>query len=64
MSENTWQNDKLLPILGMKWGWGLKNIHVFGISLAAKTLWNPITKESLWKRIVVQKYIAPSSILD
>jgi hypothetical protein len=45
-------------------GWGLKDIHTFGKSLAAKSLWNPITKDSLWRRITVQKYVAPNSLLD
>jgi len=40
------------------------NIHVFGISLATKTFWNLITKVSLWKRIIIQKYIAQGSLLD
>jgi hypothetical protein len=45
-------------------GWGLKNIHLFGISLATKSLWNLITKESLWKRIIIQKYIAPGTLIN
>jgi hypothetical protein len=42
----------------------MKNIHLFGKSLAAKSLWNVITKESLWKRILIQKYIAPGTLLE
>lgn len=32
--------------------------------MAAKSIWNLITKDSLWKRIIVQKYLAPGSMLD
>jgi len=42
----------------------LKHIHLFGTSMAAKSIWNLITKDSLWKRIIVQKYLAPGSMLD
>eukprot|EP01018_Ginkgo_biloba_P002298 Gb_28324 [translate_table: standard] len=45
-------------------GWGLKNIHLFRQSLAAKSLWLLISKESLWRRIIIQKYIAPNSLID
>jgi hypothetical protein len=45
-------------------GWGLKDIHIFNHSLDAKSLWNMITKESFWRRILIQKYIAPGTILD
>jgi hypothetical protein len=45
-------------------GWGLKYIHYFGRSLATKSLWNLLTKENIWRRIIIQKYIAPNSLLD
>jgi hypothetical protein len=31
-------------------GWGLKHIHLFGKSLAAKSLWNLLTKDSLLRK--------------
>jgi len=49
------------PKLG---GWGLKKIFSFGRSSVAKSLWNLISKEGLWKKILVQKYLAPDSLLD
>jgi hypothetical protein len=30
-------------------GWGLKDINLFGKSLVAKSLWNMLTKDNLWK---------------
>jgi hypothetical protein len=45
-------------------GWGLKDIHLFGHSLAAKSLWQMMTKDNLWSKIITHKYIAPNSLLD
>jgi hypothetical protein len=45
-------------------GWGLKHIHLFGQSLVAKSLWIVLTKDSLWSRILVQKDIAPDSLVE
>ena len=46
-------------------GWGLKDLNLFGKTLAVNSLWNFFSKESLWKHILLQKYIAPdSSIFD
>jgi len=45
-------------------GWGLKDIHLFGHSLAEKSLWNMINKESLWRRILIQNYITPGIVMD
>jgi len=45
-------------------GWGLKDLQIFGKALLAKSLWLLITKDSLWRRIIVQKCIAPNSLLD
>lgn len=44
-------------------GWSLKYIHAFGTSLEAETLWNLITKDNLWNRMMEQKYYAPDNIL-
>ena len=53
-----------MVVLNSLGGWGLKNIHLFGYSLVTGSLWNMISKESLRKIILVEKYIAPYSILD
>jgi hypothetical protein len=45
-------------------GWGLKHSHRFGLSLPPKSLWSVLTKDSLWRRFLVQQYIAPSSLVD
>ena len=37
-------------------GWDLKNIRLFWNCLAAKSPWNMAMKESLWRRVLVQKY--------
>jgi hypothetical protein len=36
-------------------GWGLKDGVKFGQALAAKSLWVFLTKESLWKNILIAK---------
>jgi len=36
-------------------GWGIKFIHLFGKSLVANSLWNLLTKDTLWKKIIEQK---------
>jgi len=51
-------NPKLLG------GWGLKNMHSFSKSLATKVGWRLITTESIWTKVVHQKYIIPDSVLD
>jgi len=43
-------------------GWGLKNIHFFLKSLAAKGGWRLITTTRLWTKIVIQKYIESDSV--
>ena len=45
-------------------GWGLKIPVLFAKSLAAKSVWNLINGIGLWVQIVIQKYIAPLSLLD
>jgi len=44
--------------------WDLKDIHLCGRSLATKSLWNLHTIDSLWRRIIIHKYIAPNTLLD
>jgi len=45
-------------------GWGLKNIFRFAESLAAKGAWRLIKKDSLWSRVIFQKYIRPDTLED
>jgi hypothetical protein len=51
-----WETLATPKLLG---GWGLKNIHNFSKALAAKVGWRLITTESLWTKVVHQKYISP-----
>lgn len=44
-------------------GLGLKNVHLFRISLAAKNLQRILTKDSLW-RIIEEKYIKSRTLID
>jgi hypothetical protein len=37
-------------------GWGLKNIHTFRLSLAAKSLWRLIFNEGMWGKVMKNKY--------
>jgi hypothetical protein len=37
---------------------------MFGQSLATKSLWNTFTKESLWRRILIQNYITHGTVMD
>lgn len=46
-------------------GWlGLKDIHLFSRALAAKMGWHLITRQSLWKEVMVAKYISPQNPLE
>ena len=45
-------------------GWGLKglkDIHIFGKALVARSLWNVF---KMWSRLILAKYIAWSSLID
>ena len=45
-------------------GWGLKNIFIFEKALAAKGGRRLIHAENLWTRVMIEKYIAPDSVVD
>ena len=45
-------------------GWGLKNIYLFARALVAKGGWHLIHSENLWTRVMIEKYIAPDSVVD
>jgi hypothetical protein len=49
--------------LNKEGGWGLKDIHAFGKLLVEKSIWNLITKEIIWKKIIHKKYMSPGCIL-
>jgi hypothetical protein len=45
-------------------GWGLKDLVSFGCALVVKSLWVFLSSDSLWRSILIAKYIEPGSILD
>ena len=48
-----------------KWGgWGIKRLDLFANALATKMGWQLLTSNSLWQKVVVEKYIAPESIFS
>lgn len=38
-------------------GWGLKNLHTFNTALLASSWWRAVTKDSIWHRIIIDKYL-------
>ena len=48
-----------------KWGgWGIKDLHSFSNGLAATLCWHLLTAHSLWKEVIIAKYIAPRTTID
>ena len=48
-----------------KWGgWGIKDLHLFSNGLAANMCWHLLTGHSLWKEVIVAKYIAPKNTIN
>lgn len=48
-----------------KWGgWGLKDVHAFGCALLSRSIWIFFSKCSLWKEVLIDKYIPSGNILD
>jgi hypothetical protein len=45
-------------------GWGLENIFLFSKYLVAKSCWRLITTDSLWMKVIIQKYIYPEFVLE
>lgn len=45
-------------------GWGLKKFLLFNKSLIARTMWLFLTNDSIWKQILLAKYIYPLSLID
>ena len=56
-----WENISKPKSLG---GWGLKNIFLFARALVAKGGWHLIHSENLWTSVMIEKYIAPDSVVD
>lgn len=38
-------------------GWAFKNLHHFGLALASKRLWRIFNGTSLWRNIIMDKYL-------
>jgi hypothetical protein len=57
-----WVKWEILAAPKLFGGWGLKNIHLFSKTLAAKSCWRWITTYSLWTKVVSRKYINPESV--
>ena len=45
-------------------GWGLKNVHFFGLSLALNNICKISTERGLWRDVLEQKIIALGSFMD
>jgi hypothetical protein len=45
-------------------GWGIKNLHIFNTALLASTFWRALTHESIWNRIIVEKYLGSLKLSD
>jgi hypothetical protein len=45
-------------------GWGLKDGLVFGCALAAKYLWVFLMQYSLQRKILIDKFIAPTLVVE
>jgi hypothetical protein len=38
-------------------GWGLKNLAIFNTTLLANSFWRAVTLDSIWHRVIMDKYI-------
>ena len=45
-------------------GWGLKDLTILNKALVSKSICNLISKDNMWKRVLIQKYTASLSIID
>jgi hypothetical protein len=43
-------------------GWGLKNLTFFNTALLANTLWRVLTHDSIWHRIILDKYLGDTPV--
>jgi hypothetical protein len=44
-------------------GWGFQNIFLFSKSLAANTLWRVLMGIGIWHDVIMDKYLASTSII-
>jgi len=59
-----WVNWKRIAVPKGLGGWGLKNIFLFSKALAAKGGWRLLKTNSLWTRVIKQKYLPEENIED
>jgi len=45
-------------------GWGLRNMEHFNLALLANTLWNTLFGRGLWNKIVMDKYLRHSNVIQ
>jgi hypothetical protein len=45
-------------------GWGFRKLPLFNLALIASTLWRVLTHPSIWKQVIIDKYLHNSSIID
>jgi hypothetical protein len=45
-------------------GWGLINLTTFNTTLLENTLWRVLTVDNIWQRILWDKYLGGSSVVD
>jgi hypothetical protein len=51
------------PISVGGWSWGLKDLVSFGRALVVKSVWVFMLGDSLWRNILIAKYIEPIQLL-
>lgn len=56
-----WEKIAIPKSLG---GWGLKNIFRLLTTLATKCGWRLISTISLWTKVIIHKYIYPSTLIE
>ena len=59
-----WVNWKRIAVPKGLGGWGLKDIFLFSKALAAKGGWRLLKSNSLWSRVIKQKYLPNVSLLE
>jgi hypothetical protein len=45
-------------------GWGILNIYDFSKSLAANTLWRVLLGKGIWHRVIIDKYLHNSTVIN
>jgi hypothetical protein len=56
-----WEQITLPKLFG---GWGIHNIFDFSKSLAANTLWRVLMGEGIWHRVILDKYLPHSTVIN